>query len=290
VIRIRRLVLATVCLLATAAATAAPAGAFYYPSGPQVNVDKSQLAGWQQCFSDTYADNTSPLAGILSQCDKGVLLLAGGPTDSSTLTALAAAPRADVLFETGKSNNPHDANGSGWYFNNDFSWGFAKQGDPIVRDSCDVEASADGDPNGPNPDLRLCWHTSGGFLDNGYRAGAVIDLNSSTAYTRYVYQATCDTTVQMGKVRRNRKKGTATLPLTLPVGGTVVGSGKGLKRVQVTAAGAGAVDLPVKPKGAKRRKLNAEGRAKVSEKISFSASCGATGESVSKLKLRKRLG
>ena len=42
-ISIRRLVLATVCVLAAAAATAAPAGAFYYPSGPQVNVDKGQL-------------------------------------------------------------------------------------------------------------------------------------------------------------------------------------------------------------------------------------------------------
>lgn len=105
-ISIRRVVLAAACLLAATAVTAAPAGAFYYPSGPQVNVDKSQLEGWQQCFSGTYGDGTSQLAGILSQCDKGLLLLAGGPTDSSTLTVLAAAPRADVLFDTGQSNTP----------------------------------------------------------------------------------------------------------------------------------------------------------------------------------------
>jgi hypothetical protein len=287
VISIRRLVLATACLLAATAATAAPASALYYPTGPQVNVDKSQLVGWQQCFSDTYADSTSPLAGILSQCDKGLLLLAGGPTDSSMLTVLAAAPRADVLFETGESNTPHDANGSGWYFSNDFSWGFAKQGDPILRDSCDV--AADQEP-GPNPDLRLCWHTQTGLLDNGYRAGAATDLNSSTDYTRYIYQATCDASVQAGKVRRNRKKGTATLPVTLPVGGTLTAGGKGLKQVLLTAPQAGVIDLPVKPKGAKRRTLNAEGKTKVSEKISFTANCGAAGETVTKVKLRKRLG
>jgi hypothetical protein len=291
VISIRRVVLAAACLLTAMAVTAAPAGAVsYYPSGPQVNVDKSQLAGWQQCFSDTYADDTSQLAGIFSQCDKGLLLLAGGPTDSSTLTVLAAAPRADVLFETGSSDTPHDANGSGWYFNDSWSWGFAKQGDPIIRDTCDVAATPGDDPTGPNPDLRLCWHTNSGFLDNGYRAGAVIGLNSSTAYTRYIYEATCDTSVQVGTVRRNRKKGTATLPLSLPIAGTLVAGGKGLKGVQITAAQAGIVDLPVTPMGAKRRTLKAKGKAKVSETISFTATCGATGESVSKFKLRKRLG
>ena len=289
-ISVRRLVLATACLLAATAVSAAPASALYYPSGPQVNVDKSQLVGWQQCFSDLYGDSTSPLTGILSQCDKGLLLLAGGPTDSSTLTVLATAPRADVTFETGESNTPHDANGSGWYFNDSWSWGFAKQGDPIDRDTCDIQASEDGEPDGPNPDLRLCWHTANGLLDGGYRAGAVTGLNSSADYTRYIYEAACDATVHVGKVKRNRKKGTATLSVTLPFGGTLTAGGKGLKHVLITAAGAGIVDLPVKPKGANRRTLNAQGKAKVKEKISFSASCGATGKTVSKLKLRKRLG
>jgi hypothetical protein len=289
-ISIRRLVLATACLLVATAATAAPAGAFYYPAGPQTNVDKGQLVGWQQCFSDLYGDDNSLLSDIRGQCDKGLLLLAGGPTGSSTLTVLAAAPRADVLFDTGESNTPHDANGSGWYFNENFSWGFAKQGDPILRDSCDVAASDDGDPNGPNPDLRLCWHTDAAFLDGGYRAGAVVGLNSSTDYARYIYEATCDTSLVFGKVRRNRGKGTAILPVTLPVGGTLSAGGKGLKRVQITSSGAGTVDLPVKPKGAKRRALNDSGKAKVREKVSFAASCGATGESASNVKLRKRLG
>jgi hypothetical protein len=118
----------------------------------------------------------------------------------------------------------------------------------------------------------------------------VTGLNSSTAYTRYIYQATCDASVQFGKVRRNRKKGTAILPASLPVAGTLVAGGKGLKQIQITASQAGIVDLPVKPKGAKRRTLTANGKAKVVEKVSFTASCGTTGESASKIKLRKRLG
>ena len=165
------------CLL-TVAAT--PALAAYYPFGPQTFVDKSQLDDWQLCFSDLYANDTATLDGILSQCSGDPLMLAAGPTGSQTLTVLAAAPRADVLFDTGQSNDPHNANGSGWYFNSDYSWGFAKQGDPILRDSCDFLES-------PNSDLRLCWHTDIGFLVGGYRAGATLELNNSVDYTRYIY-------------------------------------------------------------------------------------------------------
>jgi hypothetical protein len=204
---------------------------------------------------------------------------------------LAAAPRADVIFDTGMtSNTPHDANGSGWYFNGDSSWGFAKQGDPIERDSCDIVADHD-DPSGPNGDLRLCWHTMSGALDGGFRAGTVDFLNSEpSGYTRYIYQATCNASVQFGKVKRNRGKGTARLPVTVPGVGTLTAGGKGLKSFQTTVSGSGTVTVPVKPKGAKRRALNANGEAKVNEKITFTAACGTTGESAEKVKLRKKLG
>ena len=171
------------CVLASVALIAVPAAAsaVYYPLGPQAFVDKSQLDGWQPCFTDTYADTTSSLDGILSECNGDPLLLAGGPTGSPTVTVLAAAPRADVIFDTGHSNTPHNANGSGWYFSSDWSWGFAKQGDPIERNPCD-------DLFDPNPDLRLCWHTvpNAGFLGTGFRAGDTTSFG--TDYTRYIYQ------------------------------------------------------------------------------------------------------
>jgi hypothetical protein len=285
-ISVRRVLLAAVCVFAV---TAAPASALYYPSGPQKNVGKGQLEGWQECFSGPYGEFGPPISDILTSCHSGLLMLAGGQNGSSILTVLAAAPRADVIFDTGESDTPHDANGSGWYFSGDVSWGFAKQGDPILRDSCDVVADSD-DPTGPNPDLRLCWHTGSGELEGGFRAGSADFLNSEpSGYTRYVYQATCDAGVQFGKVRRNRKKGTATLPATVSVGGTLTASGKGLKPFQTNVPQSGTVDLPVKPKGAKQRSLKRKGKAKVKETITFAAGCGATGQSASKFKLRKRV-
>ena len=156
----------------------------FYPSGPQAFVEKGKLDGWELCFTGLY-NGTESLDTVLTQCDGDPLLLAGGPTASSTLTVLAAARRADVIFDTGAGNDPHDANGSGWYYNGSLSWGFAKQGDPIQRTKCDFLET-------PNPELRLCWHTTANQLAGGWRAGAVTDLNESDAYTRYIYQAAPD--------------------------------------------------------------------------------------------------
>jgi hypothetical protein len=175
--------LVSVCALAV---PASPAAAAYYPFAPRAFVDKSRLVGWELCFSGSYKDTSRPnLGDVLAPCDGDRLLLAGGPTGSPTLTVLAAAPRADVIFDTGTSNDPHNANGSGWYFSPDYSWGFAKQGDPIFRFLCDSLDT-------PNPGLRLCWHTGGGDLFAGWRAGAATSLEDDSAedYTRYIYQGT----------------------------------------------------------------------------------------------------
>jgi hypothetical protein len=191
--------LATLYLLT---ATVSPTRAAYYPSGPQTFVDQSKLEGWGLCPSGFPYNTSVNLAVVPGWCVGDRLLLAAGPTGSSMLTVLAAAPRADVLFDTGTSNTPHDANGSGWYYSPNYSWGFAKQGDPIERDPCDTVAT---DLPGPNPAQRLCWPTSGGFLSPGGRAGATFDI-SDGSYTRYVYMpipfaTAAPTTVDFGKVQ-----------------------------------------------------------------------------------------
>ena len=43
----------------------------------------------------------------------------------------------------------------------------------------------------------------------------------------------------IGKLKRNRKKGTATLTVTIPEPGTLVASGKGMKKATVRAAKGG---------------------------------------------------
>jgi len=283
--------LAAICL---AAIVAAPAQALYYPSGPQAFVPKTQLDGWQLCFSDLYGA-TESLSNVLGPCNQDLLMLAGGPTDDPALTVLAAAPRSDVIFDTGQSNTPHNANGSGWYFNANWSWGFAKEGDPIQRDECDV--AADQHP-GPNPDLRLCWHTLGGndSLSGGYRAGAAVDLNGSTDYTRYVYQAP-----RPSNAFTARSKGKSLL-LDVSAAGDVsvvdaaaplsAGTAKKKKRRLLLKPSSGTgnpptISVPLHLTKTAKQKLRQRGKVTVKARITFTPSQGGLANTqTAKLKLK----
>lgn len=158
--------------------TIAELGDYYHPSGVQTNVPVSELKGWSQCYKAGYNSTTS-MASVQAACNKANLLLACRPTDASTLTVLAWAPRSDVLFDTGTSNTLHNANGVGWYFNGSYSWGFAPQGAAVTRVSCDVQSGLD--------DQRLCWHTSSSNFSAGWRCGAATD-RFDTSYERLIYQ------------------------------------------------------------------------------------------------------
>lgn len=171
----------------TITSPAAAGTATYYPSGPQQNVPQADLTGWELCYTDLYGTPSAPIygaGGVLDElCTGDYLLLAGAPVGSTTLTLLAAAPRTDVLFVTPQdSETVHVANGSGWYFNDDYSWGFLLEGDIPDKDECDVRDDG-------AVDLRLCWHVFGQELTGGYRLGSVEDLNDSQDYARFIYHA-----------------------------------------------------------------------------------------------------
>jgi hypothetical protein len=153
----------------------------YTFSGVASDVPVGSLSGWTQCYVGPY-DATVSLATLLAQCDQANLLMACRETGSATLTLAAHAPRADVTFDTGAANVTHAANGVGWYYSTNWSWGFAVAGDAVDRDSCDVLSQ-------PNGDKRMCWHTGSGNLSGGYRCGTATGLNASTAYERLVFQA-----------------------------------------------------------------------------------------------------
>ena len=94
--------------------------------------------------------------------------------------------------------------------------------------------------------------------------------------------------LQIAKVKRNAKKGTAKLTVSVPGPGKLVLNGKGLKRVPASA-GQARMGLLARPKGALKRKLAANGKAKARAKVSFSAALSNAAKTKTKtLKLRKR--
>jgi hypothetical protein len=100
--------------------------------------------------------------------------------------------------------------------------------------------------------------------------------------------ATLDTTVL------NKKKGTATLNLTLPNPGDLTASGTGVsassagRAVASKAVPAGAAQLLVKATGKQRKKLNANGKVTLNVTITFTPTNGDPGTQPVKVKLKKK--
>lgn len=172
-------------LLAAGLLFAGSAAAQYAPVGVQANVPAATVAGggWTTCFSSTFAENGTPLATIQANCDKAQLMMACRPVGAPNYTLLAVAPRADVFTDTGTGNTPHDANGVGWYYNDSYSWGFAPQGEPINRSSCDYNGGGQTQAN-----MRMCIHTGGGQTNSGYRCGDN-DLNGDAGWERLILES-----------------------------------------------------------------------------------------------------
>ena len=94
---------------------------------------------------------------------------------------------------------------------------------------------------------------------------------------------------KFGKLKRNKKKGTAqqVVVLPLPDAGSVTIKGKGLKSKTRRVTGAAKVKLPVIAKGNKRKGLNRTGKAKIKAKVIYNATGSAAKTLKRKLKLLK---
>jgi virginiamycin B lyase len=96
----------------------------------------------------------------------------------------------------------------------------------------------------------------------------------------------CDLT--LGNAKKNKKKGTAKLSAEVGCAGALELGGKGLKPAERQASGAGEVNLPVKAKGNKKKKLRKKGKAKVKPEVTFTPNGGAAVTEDKKVKLIKK--
>jgi hypothetical protein len=93
----------------------------------------------------------------------------------------------------------------------------------------------------------------------------------------------------IGKLKRNRRKGTATLTVTIPEPGTLVSSGKGVKKATLRSAKGGALKVPIKAVGKSLRRLKEKGKLKLRLKIAYSPVGGDTSTQRHKVTLQKKL-
>lgn len=163
------------------ALVAAPALAVpsYQPVGPQTGVALASVTGggWTLCYSalmGTPFGNSA--ATTLAGCTGDLLMLAGRATGSDTLLVLAQTTKADALTPTGAADNGifTTSNGTDWFYNDQWSWGFKPIGVPFTKFECGGSAVGS-----------MCVHTYD-FV-GGYSINTITGLNSSTDYEKLVF-------------------------------------------------------------------------------------------------------
>jgi Tol biopolymer transport system component len=95
--------------------------------------------------------------------------------------------------------------------------------------------------------------------------------------------------IAFGKVKLNKKKGTATLTVKVLAPGLLVLKGKGLKKATKTVAAPGKATLPVKATGKALKKLAANGAVVVKAKVTFTPRGGSPNTQTKRLTLKKQL-
>jgi hypothetical protein len=92
-----------------------------------------------------------------------------------------------------------------------------------------------------------------------------------------------------GKVKKNKRKGTAKLTVKVPGAGELdLAKTKKVKPDEETAEAAGKEKLSIRPKGKAKKKLNNRGKAKVKAKVTFAPTGGSPNTESKKIKLVKR--
>lgn len=138
-----------------------PAGLEF--EGVRQNVPPAEIVGWRQCHRSIYNQSGLPIANILRDCDGDQIMYGCKSTAAANWQVLAQGARDSVFNDTGRGNVLTVNNGVGWYFNGVQSIGFAPAGQAVTRNSCDTTNMGSND--------RICWHSSGGNLNGGWRCG-----------------------------------------------------------------------------------------------------------------------
>ncbi len=129
-------------------------------------------------------------------------------------------------------------------------------------------------------------------LADGQTGTFVLDASDLRLNISAVLEPT--NTFALGKITRNRKKGTATLEATVPNPGDLTVGGKGVKSagggtaVTSTAVSGGPVKVKIRAKGKKKRKLNETGKVKLNVGVTYTPTGGSPRTDSTKVKLRKR--
>jgi hypothetical protein len=134
-------------------------------------------------------------------------------------------------------------------------------------------------------------------------AGQIVRLRIANAVQEEIFNTGIDAVsitstppsnaITRGKLTLNKSNGTGKLAINVPGPGTLVAVGKAktkkVRRASITAAAAGTVKLPLKPTGAGKKALDANGKLKTRVDVTFTPTGGLAATQTYKVTLKKNL-
>lgn len=132
------------------------------------------------------------------------------------------------------------------------------------------------------------WYlVPGGPLGDGQTRAADIVGNNREALVQATIEPT--NTLTFGALARNKKKGTATVSLTVPNPGQLIYAGQSVSVTgPASVAAPGEIQLTVRAKGKKAKKLRKKGKVSISFGTTFTPNFGAAGITPESFTLRKK--
>jgi hypothetical protein len=124
------------------------------------------------------------------------------------------------------------------------------------------------------------------FADEVHRVIATHDATYAVTATRSTSPPSNAFT--LGKLKRNKRKGTAKLTVNVPGPGTLALGGKGVKPQQPSVAGGGSPKLKIQAAGTKRKKLKRAGKVKLKTRVTFTPTGGTPASLSKKVKLKRK--
>jgi hypothetical protein len=133
------------------------------------------------------------------------------------------------------------------------------------------------------------WYLApNGPLGDGQTRTADVVGNNEEVLVQATIEPT--NTVTAGTIARNKKKGTATVTISVPNAGQLSYTGTGVNVTgPASVAAPGDIEVTVRATGKKRKKLNKKGKVSISFGTTFTPNFGAAGITPTNLTLRKKL-
>ena len=161
----------------------------------------------------------------------------------------------------------------------------------MVRDGADLTGATSPTVTASDPGQYSCRVTATNFAGSSSQVSAPVTVGSSSPPPP-------DNSFDLGKPTVNKKKGTASIDVTVPGAGELTLSGNGLVPQRAVrpsrlanakpVVGPSTVTLSVKAKGKAKKKLKKKGKATVEATITFTPTGGTASSQTETVKLKKK--